>query len=102
MKQTTFFNTVLIKGKELKSSISKAKSDENKVLILFQNNPRKKFSPCDVWKKLGKEDLLTSYRRAITNLTTKEFLEKDGKKIGHFGKTVNTWKLKVKKRRKRK
>lgn len=72
---------------------NRAKKQEQIVLDFFRNN-RGEWTPAEVWKRCLPGSPLTSVRRAITNLTTKNWLVKcDLKRNGIYGHENNTWKL---------
>lgn len=78
---------------ELDKSAHKAYVQEALVHSWFWKHRGQAYSPCDVWEIVfAKKVPLTSVRRAITNLTSRDVLEKTGRmKIGHFGKQVHLW-----------
>lgn len=93
----SYFNTTRLTGKELKDSISKASSQEDKVLVYFKNS-KGPLTPSEVWEEVFDvtKTPLPSVRRAITNLTkeAKLFKTTDVKKEGIYGKPEYYWKLK--------
>lgn len=93
--QMNFFNTSSLHGKELRQAISAASKQDDKILIYFENNPGKEFSPSQIWQVIFDEATpLTSCRRSITTLTKKGLLIKtDSQSTGPYGRPENKWKL---------
>ena len=93
MRTRSYHNTNLEEGETLDASESKAQYQEQIVLAFFWARPTRLFSPCDVQEHIP-QWLLTSIRRAITNLTDDGYLNKtDQRKIGRYGKMVHLWAL---------
>tara|TARA_R100000152_G_C6672497_1_gene108460 strand:- start:48 stop:344 length:297 start_codon:yes stop_codon:yes gene_type:complete len=92
-----YYNTNKETGKTLKRSQRKANSQENMILAIFKENPRAKFTPETVLKKLQAVHLnypITSIRRAMSNLKDDGYLEKTNEKAnGDWGKKVHLWKI---------
>ena len=92
-----YYNTNKESGKTLKRSRKKANSQEQMILALFKQNPRAKFTPESVLKKLQSVHQnypITSIRRAMSNLKDDGYLIKtDDKAKGDWGKNVHLWKL---------
>jgi len=93
----SYYNTNGLHGKDAIISNKKASKQDDEVLRVFRLNNRK-LSPDEVWKMAFeyRNIPITSVRRAITNLTIKDELQKLGKDdmiIGIYGKPVHTWKL---------
>jgi Fe2+ or Zn2+ uptake regulation protein len=94
---TSFYNTITVSGRLLKKCKQDAEKQESIILDYFKKHSKLEFSACDVHIGLRINAPLTSVRRAITNLTSQGFLNKTGnKKIGTYGKPVNTWAITVK------
>ena len=91
----SYYNTTHLSGEELKQAVKSAEKQEAAVLILFQNTDRS-YSPSQVMnlmEKAGWNCSLTSWRRAITNLTDKGVLQKTDEQIkGLYGKPEFKWK----------
>lgn len=92
-----YYNTNKESGKTLKRSRKKATNQEQMILAIFKENPRAKFTPETVLKKLQAVHLnypITSIRRAMSNLKDDGYLEKTNDKAkGDWGKKVHLWKL---------
>ena len=70
-----------------------ASEQEKRIMEYFRLVGRA--TPCQTWQAIGKEgEPVTSYRRAITNLTEQGKLEKlDVRVMGYFGKSVHVWRV---------
>lgn len=93
-----FFNTIGLKGDDLVNANKKANRQEDRVLELFRSTGIA-MTPEDVearYNALFTPAPLTSFRRAITNLTNSGYLIKcDNMAIGKYGKPVHYWKVAV-------
>jgi len=94
----TYYNTNRLKGSDLLEAIGTAKTQQEAIFYLFRHAGKKGMSPSDVWELLtlrtGKRWVLTSVRRAMTDLTTEKKLLKTVKmKPGHYGKPEHIWVL---------
>ena len=90
-----YYNTTAEHDPELGEYMESAKGQELEVLRFFYNNKGKLFTPAEVHSELKGVGLLTSVRRAMTNLTKRGFLEKtDVKKKGLFDRSNFCWRLK--------
>jgi len=90
----SYYNTNKETGNTLSNSRYRAKSQEEIILSIFREGDL--LSPDEVLNICNEEKsyLLTSIRRALTNLTTKGLLVKnDVFKIGRYGKKTHTWSL---------
>jgi hypothetical protein len=91
----SFYNTVGLTNKRLVDAIKKADTQQNAIYLVFKGNPKKHFSPTDIYNIFKKSMLLTSVRRAISNLTSEGKLIKTDKKVdGQYGVVNLTWKFK--------
>lgn len=90
-----YHNTSNLSGANLQEAVSTAKAQDDKVYAIFEAN--KVLSPFDCWtlyKEQYGDVLLTSIRRAITNLTKVRKLAKtDLQKDGGYGRPENIWTL---------
>jgi Fe2+ or Zn2+ uptake regulation protein len=90
-----FYNTIGLYEGELESANLQAKTQEDLILQVFQNNPDTLFTPFGLQGELeamGKNYPITSIRRAITNLTKRGFLVKTiAKKPGIYGQLNFLW-----------
>lgn len=95
-----FYNTTGLTGDELKNAIARAKSLEQSILLLFKNTNRG-WSPSQVLKlmqKAGKQQPITSIRRAITNLTSAGDLVKSPEQVlGLYNDPEHVWVINRKK-----
>lgn len=92
-----FYNTVPLKGQELKEARSRMARQEEKILAIFKKHRYTSLTPVDVHRYMGGNSVcpITSVRRAITNLTTHGKLVMTGeKRMGLYGMVNNCWKLK--------
>lgn len=90
----SYYNTNKETGTALENSKRRAISQEDVIMGLFREGDL--LSPDEVLNICNEEKsyLLTSIRRALTNLTTKGLLVKnDVFKIGRYGKKTHTWSL---------
>ena len=76
-----FHNTTLLEGDELLTHKFHAGKQNKVVLDFFRLHSYENYTPYEVWKALGINNILkSSVQRAITDLTTMTYLEKlDGK-----------------------
>lgn len=92
-----FYNTTSLSGEELKEAVTKAKTQQEAIMLIFENS-QKPFTPSTVWgmtTRAGHKWVLTSIRRCITDLTNEGKLEKlPNQKIGIYGAKEYFWKLK--------
>jgi len=88
-------NTTHETGLQLDLFNDKAKAQEEKILGHFRNHPDSLFAPHDILHDVFQyKVLITSVRRAITNLTERGHLVKTNVKTkGPEGRPVYTWKL---------
>lgn len=91
-----YYNTTHLSGQELKRAIEQAKKQEDAVMLLFENTGRE-YSPSQVMKlmvKAGWDCPITSWRRAITNLTKSGRLRQTSEQvIGMYGRPEFKWSL---------
>lgn len=103
-RELDFHNTIPIEGEDLQEAKERAKRQQNAVLVFFEQNKGKSFIPSEVYdgvyldylvfRDTMKAPLLTSIRRAITNLTTQGYLRKCGPeemRMGPHGVKNRTW-----------
>lgn len=92
---TDYFNTNRLTGTELADAIAAARSQQDKILVLFRAYPGKKFTPGQVKDFIFSDATpLTSIRRAMTNLTDSGDLVKTNlMKSGRYGARVHYWTL---------
>jgi hypothetical protein len=90
-----FYNTINLSGKELNKATGKAISLQDEVLEYFKSHPNAKLTPPMVMTALGKPSVpLTSFRRAMTNLSKAgDLIKTDEKAIGAYGLSNYLWKL---------
>jgi hypothetical protein len=94
-----FYNTINLSGDDLKQAVATAKKEQEAIMLIFENTG-KPFTPSAIHGMLtraGHTWLLTSVRRAITDLTTEGKLEMlPNMKVGPYGSKEHFWKLKNK------
>lgn len=88
------WNTTNLTGDELRAAIATAKRQEDAVLAIYRAHGAA-LSPSDVWgigTRAGRAWLLTSVRRAISNLAHDDLLAKtDQCKTGIHGAREHLW-----------
>ena len=92
--ENNYYNTNKEFGDELKNSNTKAKSQEDAIMVLFRD--RIKLSASEVWHIYDDKGNtpITSIRRAITNLYKNGVLVKtDETKDGIYGKKEHIYKI---------
>ena len=97
-EQPSHHNTTNLKGAALDKAESKAKSQEKEILELF-NGHSDTWTASEIWAKYyDMEVLLTSVRRALSNLANPKKYDKliktNEKKIGYYGSPEHYYKLK--------
>lgn len=84
-------------GPKLPEYERKAKTQDERILILFEIFKRRQFSPEDVLRlafRKGQRPPLTSVRRALTNLTNAGKLVKLDRTVeGQYGRPCHLWRL---------
>lgn len=90
-----FYNTIGLKGQELRKANVKALTQEELIYKVFSSNPKESFTPAEIHKAIGEITCpLTSVRRAITNLTKKgKLTQTENQRQGIYGKPNNCWTL---------
>ena len=92
-----FYNTVNLEGTELKTARRRATRQEDIILAFFQTWPYAHFSPYEVWNVFKDDMLITSVRRAITDLKNEGKLEKTDIKVpGPYGMPNYAYRVKGK------
>lgn len=96
----TYHNTNQESGETLIESDVRAKGQEGPILRMMQAAEPNGLTPCETWSRLAKTMgadcpiVLTSVRRAITNLTTAGTLDKTKQmRQGMYGKKVHVWRV---------
>lgn len=93
-----FYNTINLKGIDLDAARNKSKSQEEFIKWLFNEEPTLEATPSQLLSLFNSNVPITSVRRALTNLTNDNVLEKTEKQIvGMYGKLEHVWKLKIQK-----
>jgi len=93
-----FYNTINLTSSDLQIAKDNAKSQEEFIKWLFNNNTSLKITPSQLMVLFGRNTPITSIRRALTNLTNDDFLQKTDEMIqGLYNKPEHIWKLKIKK-----
>lgn len=91
-----YWNTTSLTGRELASAVAAATCQDAAILAIFiaQGAP---LSPSQVREhcaRMGRDWLLTSVRRSITNLTARKLLIRTGDKVrGAYGMPEHLWAL---------
>jgi Fe2+ or Zn2+ uptake regulation protein len=89
-----FFNTIGEDGQQLADSNATSKSQEDLILSIFRRCDYN-LTASDVWRWMKVHDtaiLLTSVRRAMSNLCTQGYLEKtENKRMGIYGKVEHLY-----------
>lgn len=95
---SSYYNTNKESGETIKKSQRKAKSQEERILAYFIERPMVRMTPDAVKDKVLPEALITSVKRALSNLSSDKWdyaLIKTNEMIkGPNGKDVHTWGLK--------
>lgn len=102
-KELDFHNSIPIEGEELKEAKQRAVTQQGQILQLFKREPDRWFTPFDIQDITGEDRtmpdlrymLITSIRRAITNLTNAGYLIKGTKEMQvreQWGVNNNKWK----------
>lgn len=101
-KETGFHNTIPIEGEQLEKAKQRAVTQQGQILQLFKREPDRWFTPFDIQDITGEDRtmpdlrymLITSIRRAITNLTHAGYLVKGDKEMQvreQWGVNNNKW-----------
>jgi dihydrodipicolinate synthase/N-acetylneuraminate lyase len=91
----SYYNTTNQSGIALQQSQAAAVTQEELILWHFQQRPNVELTPWEVSSLLKDHPPITSVRRAISNLTQANKLQKtDTKKDGPYGKPSYCWRLK--------
>ena len=108
--QLDFHNSVPLTEEDgLEKAHDTARKQQDMIMELFRENPLLNFTPIEVWDVINEERdsdmdtwgqpvLLTSVRRAISNLTKAGRLFKCDRSItreGRYGKPNRTWRYNV-------
>lgn len=97
--EKSFYNTIHLTGEALKKAIEKAKSQEARILIIFQERKGSLLNPYHVhmvYTNLVNDNTpITSIRRAMHGLTKKGFLLKSesASSKGDYGASNHVWTL---------
>lgn len=92
----SYYNTTNLTGEALKKRQHSARSQEERLLILF--NDFKMLSPSQahkIYNRTFKPVPITSIRRAITELTQEgKLIKTDQRSLGDYGHPESCWKIK--------
>ena len=92
-----FYNTTGLTDQDLINQRRRVSGQTERILKVFEQHPHTAFSPWDVYYHLGQQAMITSVRRAITDLTSEGYLQKcERKRSGPANEWNWTWKLKAK------
>lgn len=88
----SYYNTTSLTGEQLASAVKAAENQDDAVLVMMGVGT---WSPSQVWnygRSAGRDWLLTSVRRSISNLEKAKVLKKTGIMVnGPYGRPENTW-----------
>lgn len=88
----SFHNTTNLVGQHLARAESKAQTQEDVVLAVFDASRSGMLTPEDVLPHMPQGTPLTSVRRAISNLTERGLLRKTSQmREGKYGATIHYW-----------
>jgi len=91
----TFYNTNAETGDQLRRSCIAAMSKQKQILSYFKARPGRYYTPAEI-QRVFPQMLLTSIRRAISNMTDAGYLQKtEMRSPGAFGKMNFNWRLKT-------
>jgi len=92
----TFYNTISLKGNDLREAVANAKKQEEAVYLIFMHTG-KPYTASDITRlteKAGLKYPVWSNRRAITNLKTAgKLVMLDEMKMGPMGKNEHLYKI---------
>ena len=92
----TYYNTTNLSGNELSESKVKAFSQEEIIYSFMKDNENLMFTPFEINKIVLPNCPITSIRRAMTNLTNRNKLEKtEYCRNGDYNKKNYLWKIKT-------
>ena len=99
VKRKAFHNTTGLKGSELQDATSKALTQDEDVLLVFNRFKGHTFTPeqahnylCSTNPNKYRNTPSTSIRRAFSNLKSQGLIEKTGLLVeGNYGRLINTW-----------
>jgi len=90
-----FYNTIELSGEELQKAKIDCKSQEDYIKWIFTKKPTLEITPSELLLYFENNVPITSIRRALTNLTNDNILEKTSNyRMGNYGKPEHIWKLK--------
>lgn len=88
-----YYNTTHETGNDLKEFISKASTQDQRVLDIFKRH-KEEYSASQLWHMLTRDCPLTSIRRSLSNLKNKGAIVKTNNKIiGIYGRNEYKYKL---------
>ena len=91
----TYYNTVNLSGKKLSKAIKRAASQEEMIKVFMKHNKHKSYTPFEIQDAFLKEDIIfiiTSVRRALSNLTQNSILIKSKNMvIADYGSPNHKW-----------
>lgn len=94
----SYHNTVPLNGVELDDRKEKTANQDKMILEFFEVYHALDFTACEIFTSLKHKEniLLTSVRRAITNLTIDgKLIKTENKRRGIYKHLVSTWRLKL-------
>ena len=93
MQTEIYYNTTNLAGVELMQEHQNSKTQDGRIILFFQSNQSKLFTPFDVLDRVFNNAIpITSVRRSITNLEKKGSLLKCfEQRVGIYGKKNYCW-----------
>jgi hypothetical protein len=88
-----YYNTNKLDGQKLVDAREKGKGLRLKVLDFFRANPNEKYTPAEVMHLMGINVPITSYRRAISDLTPMYLVKTDEMRPGLYESGNHCWTL---------
>jgi len=89
-----FYNTIRENPEQMQLNLFKTMNQEQVIMAFFANNKNKQFTPHEVHERLqaaGYKYLITSVRRAMTDLTNESKLVQISMKDERYNKRNITW-----------
>jgi hypothetical protein len=88
-----FYNSINLKGADLKTHSGRAFTQSQKILAFFIRNREQAFTPAEVYRAMD-GFLLTSVRRSMSDLTKSgDLIKTDSQALGQFGSANYKWML---------
>ena len=94
IEMKSFYNTNAETGDQLKQSCINAMSQQEQILSYFKAHPGRYYTPSEI-QRVFPQMLLTSIRRAMSNLTPEYLVKTELRSMGAYGKDNFNWRLKT-------